>query len=114
MAILPLEIGPDLADQIGLPNDYGVLVQRVVPGGAADRAGLKGGTQRAALGNTPIMLGGDFIVSIDGEEIASEQDISAVMNSHKAGDVVTVTIFRGRRREDVKVTLSEANSDQQI
>lgn len=114
LAILPLEIGPDLADQIGLPSDYGVLVQRVAPGGAADRAGLRGGTQRATLGNTNIMLGGDFIVAIDGEEIATAQDISTVMNAHKTGDVVTVTIFRGRRREDVRVTLGEANSDQQI
>ncbi|MGI4755524.1 MAG: S1C family serine protease [Janthinobacterium lividum] len=114
LAIMPLEIGPDLAGEIGLPSDYGVLVQRVIPGGAADRAGLKGGTQRAAMGNTPVMLGGDFIVAIDGQEITSAQDISAVMNSHKTGDVVTVTIFRGRRRSDVKVTLGEANSDQQV
>ncbi len=114
LAILPLEIGPDLAGEIGLPGDYGVLIQRVLPGGAAERAGLKGGTQRAALGNTPVMLGGDFIVAIDGQEIANAQDISAVMNSHKTGDVVTVTIFRGRRRSDVKVTLGEASSEQQI
>ena len=114
LAISPLEIGPDLAEQIGLPSDYGVLIQRVMPGGAAERAGLKGGTQRAALGNTPVMLGGDFIVAIDGQEITNAQDISSVMNSHKAGDVVTVTIFRGRRREDVKVTLGEAANEQQI
>ncbi|WP_047495630.1 S1C family serine protease [Terriglobus sp. TAA 43] len=114
LAISPLEIGPDLADQIGLPADYGVLVQRVLPGGAAERAGLKGGTQRAALGNTPVMLGGDFIVAIDGEEITNVQDISSVMNSHKTGDVVTVTAFRGRRRMDVKVTLGEAENDRQI
>ncbi len=114
LAITPLEIGPDLADQIGLPADYGVLIQRVLPGGAAEHAGLKGGTQRAALGNTPVMLGGDFIVAIDGEEITSAQDISSVMNSHKTGDVVTVTAFRGRRRMDVKVTLSEASNDRQI
>jgi len=114
LAILPLEIGPDLANQIGLPSDYGVLIQRVLPGGAAANAGLKGGSQRAALGNTPVMLGGDFIVAIDGQEITSAQDISSVMNAHKAGDQVTVTIFRGRRREDVKVTLSEAANEQQI
>ena len=114
LAIMPLEIGPDLAEEIGLPSDYGVLIQRVVPGGAAERAGLKGGTQPAALGNTRIMLGGDFIVAIDGQEVTNAQDISAVMNSHKTGDVVTVTIFRGRRREDVRVTLGEANSDEQI
>ena len=29
--------------QIGLPADYGVLVQKVIPGGAAERAGLRGG-----------------------------------------------------------------------
>ena len=114
LAIVPLEIGPDLADQMGLPSDYGVLVQRVLPGGGAERAGLKGGTERASIGNMPIMLGGDFIVAIDGKEITSAQDISEVMNSHKTGDVVTVTLFRGRRREDVKVTLGEATSDQQI
>lgn len=114
LAILPLEIGPDLAGDIGLPSDYGVLIQRVLPGGAAERAGLKGGTQRYAIGNTPVMLGGDFIVAIDGQEITSAQDISAVMNSHKTGDVVTVTIFRGRRRSEVKVTLGEASSEQQI
>lgn len=114
LAITPLEIGPDLADQIGLPADYGVLIQRVLPGGAAERAGLKGGTTRAALGNTPVMLGGDFIVAIDGEEITNVQDISSVMNSHKTGDVVTITAFRGRRRMDVKVTLGEAANDRQI
>lgn len=108
LAITPLEIGPELAEQIGLPSDYGVLVQRVLPGGAADRAGMKGGTQRASLGNTPVMLGGDFIVAVDGQEITSQQDIGSVMNSHKAGDTVTVTIFRGRRRIDLHVTLSEA------
>ena len=46
--------------------------------------------------------------------VTSAQDISAAMNSHKTGDLVTVTIFRGRRREDVKVTLGEANSEEQI
>ncbi len=114
LAILPLEIGPDLAGEVGLPNDYGVLIQRVLPGGAAERAGLRGGTQRMALGNTPIMLGGDFIVAIDGQEITNVQDISTLMNSHKTGDVVTVTIFRGRKRADVRVTLGEASGEQQI
>jgi S1-C subfamily serine protease len=114
LAILPLEIGPDLAEQIGLPNDYGVLIQRVTPGGAAANAGLRGGSQRASLGNKPIMLGGDFIVGIDGQEVTNVQDLSSLMNAHKAGDVVTVTVFRGRQRLDLKVTLGEAANEQQI
>ena len=34
------------------------------------------------------------------------------MNSHRAGDTVTVTIFRGRKRMDVKVTLGDARAQQ--
>ena len=103
-----LAIGPDIAEQIGLPADYGILIERVLPGGAAERAGLKGGTQRAYMGNTPVMLGGDLIVGVDGQEITTPQDLSAALNAHRAGDTVTVTIYRGRRRLDVKVTLSDA------
>jgi S1-C subfamily serine protease len=111
--ISTLAIGPDIAEQIGLPADYGVLIQRVLPGGAAEKAGLHGGTQRAGyLGNMPVMSGGDLIIAMDGQEIANTQDLAAVMNSHKADDEVTLTIFRGRRKMDVKVKLSDATSTQ--
>jgi S1-C subfamily serine protease len=111
VAILP--IGPEIAEQIGLPADYGILIQRVLPGGAAERAGLHGGTTRAGyLGNMPVMSGGDLIVAMDGQEITNSQDLSAAMNSHRAGDEVTLTVFRGRKRIDVKVTLSDATDEQ--
>ncbi len=110
--IVTLPIGPDIAQQIGLPADYGILIERVLPGGAAERAGLHGGTQRMYQGNIPVMLGGDLIVGFDGQEIASPQDLSAAMTSHRAGDVVTVTVFRGRKKMDVKVTLSDAKDQQ--
>jgi S1-C subfamily serine protease len=106
--IATLAIGPDIAQQIGLPADYGLLIERVLPGGTSEKAGLHGGTQRAYQGNMPVMLGGDLIVGIDGQEIAEPQDLTAVMNTHKAGDQVTLTIFRGRKKMDVKVTLSDA------
>jgi S1-C subfamily serine protease len=109
LGIASYAIGPDLASQMGLAADYGVLVQRVLPGGAAERAGLHGGTQQAYVGNTPIMLGGDLIVAIDGQEIADTQDISAIMDKHQAGDVVTVTVLRGRRQMNFKLTLGEAH-----
>jgi len=80
----------------------------VVPGGAADRAGLRGGNERAYLGNTPITVGGDLIVAIDGQDVQDQQDLSHVMNNHRAGDSVRVTIYRGKRKMDVNVTLGEA------
>src|SRR5271168_1194992 len=110
LGIASLAIGPDLAEQIGLPADDGVLIQRVVPGGAAERAGLRGGNQQAYLGNTPIYLGGDLIVAIDGDRVTNPQDISEIMDRHQAGDSVTVTFFLGSRRMTAKLTLGEAHS----
>ena len=106
--IVTLPISPDIAQEIGLPADYGVLIQRVLPGGVAERAGLRGGNQRAYRGNTPVMLGGDLIIQFDGQEVATQQDLSAAMNAHRAGETVTLTIFRGQRRMDIRVVLGDA------
>ncbi|WP_158821494.1 S1C family serine protease [Granulicella sp. S156] len=106
--IITLPIGPDIAEQIGLPADYGILIESVTHGGAAERAGLHGGTQKAWKGNTPVMLGGDLIVGADGQKITTPQDLSTVLNSHHAGDTISIVIFRGRQQMNVKVTLSDA------
>jgi S1-C subfamily serine protease len=108
LGVSGLPIGPELADQMGLATDYGILVMQVAPGSAADRAGIKGGNQRALLGNTPIVLGGDLIVAIDGQNVEDMQDLSRVMNNHRAGDAVTVTIYRGKKKIEVKAVLGEA------
>ena len=110
LGVVTYPIGPDLAQQMGLDADYGVLVQKVVPGGAAERAGIHGGNQQAYVGNTPIMLGGDLIVALDGQEVADPQEINAIMDRHQAGDVMTVTVLRGHRQMTFKVTLGEAQS----
>ena len=108
LGITTLPIGPELAQEMGLPADYGVLIVRTIPGGAAEQAGLRGGNQRAYLGNAPIMIGGDLIVAINGDPIGEQQDLANVMNKHRAGDTVTVTIYRAKRKMDVKVVLGEA------
>ncbi|SPE31833.1 Peptidase S1 and S6 chymotrypsin/Hap [Candidatus Sulfotelmatomonas gaucii] len=102
-------IGPDLASQMGLAADHGVLIQRVFPGGAAERAGLRGGNEQAYVGNTPIMLGGDLIIAIDGQQITNPQDISEIMDKHQAGDIVSVTILRGQRKMTFKLMLGQAS-----
>jgi S1-C subfamily serine protease len=108
LGVVTLPISPDIAADLGLASDSGLLIIRVVPGGAAERAGLKGGTERAYLGNTPIMVGGDLIVAIDGQDVQDQQELSRIMNNHRAGDSVKITIYRGKRRMDVEVTLGEA------
>ena len=108
LGVRTIPIDSEIADELGLAADYGLLIVQAVPGGSADRAGLRGGTERAYLGNTPIMIGGDLIVAIDGEKIESQQILAQIMNKHRAGDTVKVTIFRGKKQLEVPVVLGEA------
>jgi S1-C subfamily serine protease len=108
LGVRTIPISADLADEMGLPADYGLLILQVTPGGAADLAGLRGGTERAYLGNKLIMLGGDLILAIDGQKVEDEMDLSQLMNNHRAGDTVKVTIYRDKKKMDVEVALAEA------
>jgi S1-C subfamily serine protease len=108
LGVRTIPITPELADQMGLAADSGLLIVQVAPGGAAERGGLRGGTERAYIGNIPITLGGDLIVAIEGHEVQDQQDLSQVMNNHRSGDTVRITIYRGKRKMDVDVTLGEA------
>jgi S1-C subfamily serine protease len=108
LGVRTIPISPELADEIGLPVDYGLLIVQVTPGGSADQAGLRAGTDRAYLGNIPIMLGGDLIIAIDDQKVQDEQDLSQMMNNHRAGDTVKVTIYRNKKKLDVSVALGEA------
>jgi S1-C subfamily serine protease len=108
LGVRTIPIDSEIAGELGLAADYGLLIVQAVPGGSADRAGLRGGSERAYLGNIPIMIGGDLIVAIDGEKVESQQTLAQIMNKHRAGDTVKVTIFRGKKQMEVSVALGEA------
>ena len=79
------------AQQLGV-NSYGVYIMEVVKGGPAEQAGLKAG---------------DRIVSIDGTEIASKDDLGTLMQKHAAGDTLSITVARDGQMQTVSVTLGE-------
>jgi S1-C subfamily serine protease len=108
LGIVSYAIGPDLAQQMGLAAEQGILIQKVIPGGAAEQAGLRGGNQQAYVGYTPILLGGDLIVAIDGHEVTDPQQINAIMEKHQAGDTVSVTFYRGHKQITLKLIAGEA------
>ncbi len=112
LGIASLPIGPELAQQMGLAADSGMLIEQTVPGGAAQQAGLRGGQEQALLGNMQILLGGDLLVAINGQPVSSAQDISDIMDKHQVGDAVTVTFFRGKRRMAARLVLGEAGQQQ--
>ncbi|MGA7829639.1 MAG: trypsin-like peptidase domain-containing protein [Terracidiphilus sp.] len=111
LGIVSYGIGPDLASQMDLAVSSGVLIQKVIPGGAAEQAGLRGGNQQAYVGFTPILLGGDLIVAIDDQQVSDPQEINAIMEKHQAGDTVRVTFYRGRKQITLKLMLGETREE---
>ncbi len=54
-----------------------------------------------------IHIGGDVITSIDGQKVTSQFDVNKILNHKRPGDVVPITLYRGGKKLDVQVKLSE-------
>ncbi len=109
-AFLGVEVQPlwaDLADYLNLPIQQGLLVERVTPAGPAARASLRGGDRAVMAGLRRIAVGGDVIVAVDGKPTTNQLDLNLALNHRRPGDVVSLTIYRGREKMELKVTLGE-------
>jgi S1-C subfamily serine protease len=100
-------IWPGLAEALGLSVSQGLLVERAVPGGPADQAGIHGGNRTVVAGMQELRIGGDVLVAMNGKEIQNQQDLNLLLNRERPGDVVTLTVYRGKQKLDLKVSLGE-------
>ncbi len=99
---------PDFAEALQLPVSRGAMIVEVVPGGPADRAGLRGGHARAQVGNYILIVGGDVIVGIDGEPVESADDLMRALRRHRPGDRVRLDVVHWEGdRDRVTVVLGE-------
>ncbi len=103
---IPIEIVREVADQVirtgkavfpflgisgqNLPNNQGALIQDVVGGGPADRAGIRAG---------------DIIVRIDGVRITSMDDVVAALFKKRVGDSVKIEYLRDKNRRSTTAVL---------
>ena len=90
--IQPGPLIPQIARQLGVDREAGVVVLDVVHGGPAAAAGIRPG---------------DLIVSVEGKTVGSVEDFLAQIRGRAPGDQVRVTIVRDRREREVTVTLAE-------
>jgi S1-C subfamily serine protease len=101
-------ITPVLADALSLPVQQGVLVESVVNGGPAEKAGLRGGGQTKNVDGMNVAVGGDIIVGIAGTEVQSFDDVVSYLGSHtQVGQKLELTVLRGGERQTFTVTVGE-------
>jgi S1-C subfamily serine protease len=104
LGIVGRTLTPDLAAQLGLPVSAGVLVLEVVAGSPASAAGLRAG---AASSPQDLPRGGDVIVAVDGQPVATFGALAAYVLSRRIGDAVTLEILRDGQALSTTVILAE-------
>ena len=98
------ELSLEAIEKLGINTYTGAYVTQVTPGGPADQAGIRGGSQPTGLGN--LQAGGDVIIAIDGQPIVTFDDLLGYLTTNKSpGETVVLTILREGQTMDVTVTL---------
>ena len=87
-------VTPLIARALELPTDHGALVIRVGKGSPAAKAGLLSGTRQAVIGNTIVVVGGDLITSVDGQEVDSAEEFGRLLRRHLPGDIIKLGVVR--------------------
>jgi S1-C subfamily serine protease len=98
---------PQLAEKLGLDTTFGGLLAEVVPGGPAEKAGLKGGDKNLRFQAAQYSTGGDVILQVDGEDVVQPDDLARLVAARKPGETVTMTVLRDGEKKRVEVTLGK-------
>lgn len=83
------------AEEAGLDEVSGVMIEKVNAASAADEAGLRSG---------------DVILNIDGKKIVSSPDFMGTIGQHRPGDMINVDYFRDGKLNTAKVKLSDSRN----
>lgn len=105
-------LGPELAAAINIPQPTGMLVQHVVTGSDADKAGLRGGNIEVQLAGNTISLGGDVVMAIAGIVCDGPHSFHEIKNhvaSLPEDEGFIVSVLRGGKIVDLTVAARNSN-----
>jgi len=106
LGVSALPISVEVADVLGLPSQPGLLVQHVDPNSPAAQYGVRGPNRRVIVGNYPILMGGDYIVAIDGKPVEDgKNSLASIMGVKHGGDMMELAVIRNGRKETLQVKL---------
>ena len=109
LGIGTVDMNYQLSQATGANVTYGALIEQVVSGGPAAKAGLQAGTQTVTVNGQQYLIGGDIIVSVNGTRIITTDALGSYLAAHTvAGQTVSLGIIRsGDKYMTINVTLGE-------
>lgn len=106
LGISGVALTPDLAKELGLSVQQGILLAEVTRGGPAASAGLRGGSGQVRTAATALPAGGDVITAVDGRRVASVEELADYLETKRLGDQVELRVLRGGEHLTVQVKLA--------
>ena len=104
LGILGATIDSSIAQAMNLPDGtQGVLIQQIQPDSLAANAGLKAGTKTVTINGQDVLIGGDIITAVNGQSIASTDELRASLEQLPSDHPLTLTILRGGKETQVEV-----------
>jgi S1-C subfamily serine protease len=83
----------------------GAEVTGVTPGTAAAKAGLNVANANRSFEGDSFRIGGDVITAVDGHAVTGSNDLSAIIDGHKPGDRIELTLVHNGTSRTQTVTL---------
>ena len=99
LGVQPGAVTKEVAESLGLPKPQGAVVEKVLPGYAAEKAGLKDG---------------DVILKFDGKTVEKHTDLPRIVGNTKPGQRVAVQVWRNGASRDVQLTLGEMEPEKPV
>jgi S1-C subfamily serine protease len=111
--VVPVQLEPSIVRYGNLPVEKGIMVSKVVRGGNAEKAGIRGGdlSNPVRYGRSIIYFGGDIIVEVDGMEVKNLTDLFSSLEDNAPGEKIEVVVIRNGRRRSFEVELAERPSE---
>jgi serine protease Do len=104
LGILGTTVDEAIATEMNLPNgQQGVLVEQVEPGSLAEAAGLHGGDRTVTLNGRQVEAGGDVIVAVNEQSIASIEELKAALAQLISSQDLTLTILRNGAQMEITI-----------
>ncbi len=104
LGILGITVDQSIAREMNLSDgQQGVLIQQVQPGSLADTAGLQGGSKTVTINGQDVVVGGDIITAVNGQSIASVDELRASLEQLPSDHSLTLTILRDGKETQVEV-----------
>ena len=90
-----INVDASIAKEMNLPSEQqGVLVTQVQSGSLAETAGLRGGNKSVTINGQQVEIGGDIITALNGQPIASIQELKAALAQLTTDQEISLTILR--------------------